>query len=82
MREVVENKDAHVAADKIYFPCYVIDEEGKESPALFTKEQIKIVTDRAESNTEDIPARKYHGSAFVYVSIALAVTILWFLTQS
>ena len=37
-REEVENKNAHMNADKAYFPCYILEKDGKEYPALFTEE--------------------------------------------
>ena len=56
--EVVKNKDRHFGANLQYYPCIVTDDDGVEKPALFTEDQIKIATNRAKINPEDIEKPK------------------------
>jgi hypothetical protein len=75
-KEEVENKNAHMNADKSYFPCYVLDKEGKEHQALFTEEQINTAIERGSKNREDIPPRKYSNALYLIVA-ALSFVVLW-----
>jgi hypothetical protein len=79
-REEVENKNAHMNADKAYFPCYILEKDGKEYPALFTEEQVDTAIERGSKNLEDIPPRKY-GNALYFIVTALAFAALWLITN-
>ncbi len=60
LSEVVENKDRKFGSATEYFPCIIVDFDGKEHNALFTTSPIERATERADKNVEDMP--KSHKS--------------------
>jgi len=66
VEEKVENKERTFGSCEEYFPCYIELENGTKIPALFTRGQIDVATDRARRNEEDIEAPKesFLGSIF------------------
>lgn len=62
MREIVENKDRKFGSWLAYYPVRIIDEDGNESHALFTRFQIEAARHRANVNLEDWPETEDFGS--------------------
>jgi len=58
LEEEVENKDRKFGENPTYIPTIIVNEDGTEVPALFTKDRIKKAIERAKVNSEDIPERK------------------------
>ncbi len=57
LKEKVENKDRLFGSGLSYYPVMVVDEDGEEIPALFTRDQVDTAISRAERNPEDIPEK-------------------------
>lgn len=57
LSESVDNKERRFGGSLEYYPVYIISENGNATPALFTKDQIKVATERAERNAEDVPEK-------------------------
>jgi hypothetical protein len=55
LAETVENKARKFGSWKNYVAAIVVDEEGNEHPALFTRHAIERAVDRAKKNPEDLP---------------------------
>jgi len=55
LSEEVGNKDRRFGQALSYQPAMIIDRDGNEQPALFTRDQIKEAKDRAARNPEDVP---------------------------
>jgi len=53
--EKVENKDRKFGAALEYYPIQVILENGDETWAMFTQDEIDRAMERAAKNKEDIP---------------------------
>lgn len=64
LSEKVENKDRKFGESLEYCPSVIVDEDGTESNALFTKEQIGVAIARADRNPEDIPEKTVWQSLF------------------
>jgi hypothetical protein len=62
--EKVDNKERKFGSALGYCPALIIDEDGTESNALFTKEQLDVAIARAERNPEDIPEKTIWQSFF------------------
>jgi len=60
--EQIENLDRKFGSVNRYYPLIVIDKDDEEVPALFTKNEIKIAIERAETNPEDVTKEK--GKSF------------------
>ncbi len=58
LEEVVENKERRFGQNLQYFPCKVVDADGKEHNALFSASQIEKAVARADTNPEDVPEDK------------------------
>lgn len=59
LEESVDNQDRKFGSALEYFPCYVVDEDGNNIPALFTEDQIATAIQRAHRNPEDIPEKSF-----------------------
>lgn len=58
MDEILINKKRKFGGAKYYYPCTIIDENGVNHDALFTKNQLKVAMKRAGRNPEDIPEKE------------------------
>lgn len=56
--EEVGNKDRRFGSALSYYPAMIIDGDGNETPALFTRAQIMEAKKRAARNPEDVPENK------------------------
>ena len=48
LKEEVLNKNRAFGSSDVYYPAYVVLVDGKEVPALFTLEQLKVAMERAD----------------------------------
>jgi len=55
LTEEVPNKGRTFGSLLSYYPVMIVDSDGHETPALFTRSQIKEAKERAARNPEDIP---------------------------
>lgn len=55
LEEIVNNKDRQFGAADEYYPCKLINEDGVETDALFTFDQLAVAVRRANKNPEDMP---------------------------
>ena len=56
--EQIKNKQRKFGSINQYYPVIIFDENDKEQPALFTKNEIKIAVGRAQQNVEDVTTEK------------------------
>ena len=61
LKEEVGNKDRKFGSSLSYYPVMVEDPDGNETPALFTRSQLKEARVRAARNPEDIPNESFWG---------------------
>ena len=54
-RERVSNSERKFGSAKEYYPCKVILEDGTETVAMFTENEMHWAIDRANKNPEDVP---------------------------
>lgn len=52
--DLIENKSAHLAANKQYYMVYVLSSHGKSIPCLLTEDDVTKGIDRAVRNPEDV----------------------------
>ncbi|RLB94628.1 MAG: hypothetical protein DRH26_00740 [Deltaproteobacteria bacterium] len=64
LKEEVGNKDRKFGSLLSYYPVMIQNQEGHETPALFTQAQIEEAQERAARNPEDIPEESFWGSIF------------------
>lgn len=64
LNEGVDNKERKFGSTLKYYPAHVIDKDGNELNALFTKDQIDTAIQRALINPEDIPEDSIWESIF------------------
>jgi hypothetical protein len=53
-KEKVRNKNRLFGSTTDYFPVFIKLDDGKETPALFTENELKVAMERAAKNPEDI----------------------------
>ena len=53
--EIVLNEKRKFGSLKHYYPCSILDVDGTEAPAMFSKDQIVKAMARADKNPEDVP---------------------------
>lgn len=56
--EEVANKDRRFGSLLSYYPSIIIDRDGNETNALFTRAQVADAKERAKRNPEDVPGNK------------------------
>ena len=59
LTELVENKERRFGSVLRYYPTRVELVDGVVHNALFTKNELDVAMERAESNSEDIPKKTF-----------------------
>lgn len=62
--QLVENKDRRFGANNEYYAVWVENTKGKEYPLLFTEREVRVATERAQKNPEDIPQKGFFTDLF------------------
>jgi len=68
LNEVIDNTDRHFGSAIKYYPCTIINENGDESIAMFTTDQIAIAIDRSSKNKEDVDILTRKSNIFSWIS--------------
>lgn len=55
LRYLVTNKKRSFGSDVTYIPAYLIGFDGKRTPLLLTRDQLRVAEARAAANKEDVP---------------------------